>query len=342
MKKFTEIGQFRQVVSGVRSHHDYKGRDENGDVIYMHDTPYPVIRFRGTVKNHGTNAGIAKYADGHYEFQSRENKLSLNADNAGFMNNLSHKPYERLFDGIEFTDHCVIYGEWCGKGIQSKVAITELDKMFIIFAVRIDDVYQDMKNYQHLKMEEHRIYNILQFPHYYIDIDFNYPELSQNKIVEMTLAVEDECPVGKYFGISGIGEGIVFEGFDSEGNRYIFKSKGVKHAGTSKVKTMRVVDDEKINKLIALADQVTPVWRLNQMLVESCNLNNGGCIDRQYLSTYIKMVVDDVIKEESDVLAEAEVTIKDLGRYISTTARNYFFEQEKLADFGSSLDNSNE
>jgi hypothetical protein len=31
--------------------------------------------------------------------------------------------------------------------------------------------------------------------------------LVQNKLLELVLAIEAECPVGKYFGFSGIGEG---------------------------------------------------------------------------------------------------------------------------------------
>ena len=341
MKKFTEIGQFGQMIGNIRSHHDYHGKDENGDNIYLHQTPYPAIRFRATVKNHGTNAGIALYKDGHYEFQSRENQLSLEKDNAGFMREMSAKPYQKLFDGIEFNDHCIIYGEWIGKGVQGKVAIAELSKRFIIFAVRIDDVYQDMENYKHLQDNDNDIYNILQFPHWYFDIDFNHPELMQNAIIEKTLEVEDECPVAKYFGISGIGEGIVIEGFDKDGNRYIAKSKGVKHAN-SKVKVMRVVDNDKINALMELADKVTPSWRLDQMFTDANNLMNGGLIDRKNLGNYIKMVIADVQKEETDVITEAGYEIKDIGKYISDIAKNFFFEQEKLSIFGESLDNSNE
>ena len=72
---------------------------------------------------------------------------------------------------------------------------------------------------------------------YTIDIDFNHPELSQNKIVEYTLEVEEECPVAKEFGFSGIGEGIVFSYSDDE-HSYTFKSKGIKHQ-KSKVKTVK-------------------------------------------------------------------------------------------------------
>ena len=340
MKKFTEIGQFGQMIGNIRSSHDYHGKDENGDNIYQHQTPYPTIKFRATCKIHGTNAGIAKYKDGHYEFQSKEKQLSLEEDNAGFMSEMINKPYQKLFDGIEFNDHCVIYGEWAGKKVQGKVAIAELSKRFIIFAVRIDNIYQDMENYQHLKDNEQDIYNILQFPHWYFDIDMNHPELMQNVIIEKTLEVEDECPVANYFGVKGLGEGIVLSHIDGNTN-HSFKSKGLKHSN-SKVKVMRVVDNDKINALMELADKVTPSWRLDQFFTDANNLMNGGQIDRMNMGTYIKMVIADVQKEEMDVITEAGYEIKDLGKYISDIAKNFFFEQEKLSIFGESLDNSNE
>ena len=52
----------------------------------------------------------------------------------------------------------------------------------------------------YLRNHEHKIYNIEDYETYEIEIDFNYPQLAQNKIIEMTIAVEDECPVGKAFG----------------------------------------------------------------------------------------------------------------------------------------------
>jgi hypothetical protein len=53
MLKFTEIGQLRNVIKEVRTNHDYQGKDENGDAIYAHESPYPTLTFRGTVKMHG-------------------------------------------------------------------------------------------------------------------------------------------------------------------------------------------------------------------------------------------------------------------------------------------------
>ncbi len=46
MKKFPSIEQFRHAVRAVRDRASFNG------------TPVPTLRFRGTVKLHGTNAGI--------------------------------------------------------------------------------------------------------------------------------------------------------------------------------------------------------------------------------------------------------------------------------------------
>ncbi|MFW5847309.1 MAG: RNA ligase family protein [bacterium] len=328
MKKFTDIGQFRNVVKGVKSHHDYQGKDENGKSIYLHKSKYPTLSFRGTVKTHGTNGAICKYADGSYVFQSRENELSFMHDNSYFMNEMQTKNYKKLFDGIEFDEYCCIYGEWVGKGIQKNVAVSELPHTFIIFAMRIDGEYVDIAEYPQLRLPEDKIYNTLDFPHWDIEIDFNEPEVALEKIVDMVQEVENQCPVGKYFGVEGIGEGIVFE-YNKDNVRYIFKAKGEKHAGKSKVKKIKKGQDpETIRKLKEVANKVTPVWRLNQMLTETCDLNNGGYIDRTKLGDYLRNLVQDVIKEDLDIITDAGYTVKDVAKYISEIGRLYFFEQE--------------
>lgn len=331
MEKFTNIKQFRNVIREVKTNHDYVGSDENNNPIYKHTTPYPVLTFRGTVKLHGTNAGITatKTADGiEYQFQSRENILSLEEDNAGFMRYMINCDYQSLFNDIDFNKTCVIYGEWAGKGIQKKMAINQLDKFMMVFAIRIDGEYVDLDNYRFVKNESQRIYNILDFPYFTIDIDFNKPELYQNKLIDMMLDVENECPVGKQLGVIGLGEGIVFEAFHpTTGKRYIFKVKGEKHSN-SKVKKLKPVDNELINKSMGIAEQVTPSWRLEQMMNLACDTINGGFIDRKHLGTYLKMVIADVKKEDMDIINEAGLELKDVSKYISKIAKEYFFEQE--------------
>jgi len=320
MKKFTEIGQFRQVVREVRSHCDYQGRDENDGAIYGHTKLYPTLKFRGTPKLHGTNAAIVKYDDGRYEFQSRSNVLRLEADNAGFMREMSQKNYQKLFNNIDFNTSCAIFGEWCGKGIQKSVAIAELPKRFVVFGVKVDDVYQDMQNFDNIKIEDELIFNILQFPKFELEIDFNSPELIQNKLVELTEAVEKQCPVGKYFGIEGIGEGIVWEYLD-ENERYIFKVKGEKHQN-SKVKTLTTVDVEAVENINAFVEYSVTENRMKQGIDKMIEM--GLPLEPKTTGDYLRWVYNDVIKEESDTMEENGIDPKKIGSAISAKARVFW------------------
>ena len=141
MKKYPSINQFRNIVRTVRDNHDYQGKDEQGNPISRHISPYPKLMFKGTVKLHGTNAAVVLYKDGRIQYQSRERVLSLQQDNAGFMTYMSGLDLSKLFQGIPFEDYIVIYGEWCGGNIQKGVAITGLPKMFVIFDVVVDGVF---------------------------------------------------------------------------------------------------------------------------------------------------------------------------------------------------------
>ena len=319
-KSFTEIGQYRQVVREVKSHHDYSGRDQNGDAIYSHTSPYPTLRFRGTVKLHGTNSAVVKYGDGHYEFQSRERVLSLEEDNSGFMRNMMTKDYQSLFNGIEFNDYCAIYGEWCGQGIMKGVAISGLPKMFVIFGVKIDDNYKDIMDFFEVKNHEQGIYNILDFPNYSMTIDFNHPEIIQNTLVEFTENVEKECPVGKTLGVEGTGEGIVWECFNN-GHRYIFKVKGEKHQN-SKVKTLATVDTEAIANINSFIDYAVTENRLMQGVEKMKEM--GLPIEPKTTGDYLRWVYNDVIKEESDTMAANGIDPKKIGSAISAKARMFW------------------
>ena len=58
MIKFPSIEQFRNVIRHVKSKAQFVGKDENGDPVYDQSIPLPTLQFCGTVKLHGTNAGI--------------------------------------------------------------------------------------------------------------------------------------------------------------------------------------------------------------------------------------------------------------------------------------------
>lgn len=317
MKKFPSIEQFRSVIRVVKTQHDYQGKDENGEAIYQHLSNYPTLKFKGTVKLHGTNASVVRYKDGRTEYQSRERVLSLEQDNATFMMSMMPKNLDFLFSDIEFSDYCAVYGEWCGGNIQKGVAINGLPKMFVIFGIKVDDSWIELPSWKY--DNENGIYNILQFTTYDVEIDFNNPELIQNKLIEDTLSVEDECPVGKFFGVSGIGEGIVYK--CTTNPDLIFKSKGEKHS-VSKVKTLNAVDVEALAGIQEFVDSVVTENRLEQginylkeMGVEVIPKNTGE---------FLSWIVRDVLKEETDTIVANQFDMKKVKNAIVTKARIYF------------------
>lgn len=318
MIPFGSINQFRQVVREVKSHSDYAGKDENGDPIYKHTGDYPIITFKGTVKLHGTNAAIVKYKD-RIEYQSRERVLSLDADNCQFMATNSKKDLSDLFYGINFKEYIAFFGEWCGQGIQSGVGISSLPKMFVIFAINVDGAWIEGRERWD---NQQGIYHIDQFPTYTAEIDFNAPELIQNKLIALTEEVEKECPVAKHFGVSGIGEGIVWTATHND-HHYIFKVKGEKHS-VSKVKTLASVDVEQVESAKQFVESVVTENRLQQGI--QVLKERGIELDQKATGDYLRWVISDIAKEENDTIQENGLDVKKINPLISNKARVWFFK----------------
>jgi len=346
--KMPSIDQFRNVVSNINRAFNFIGLDDNGDGIYDVTLKKPVITFKGRTKCHGTNGGVSFNAKNGIWAQSKNDIITPQKDNAGFAFFVESK--ERFFDdlfrqiiiknSLELNDNTItIYGEWCGANIQKTVALVNLPKSFFIFGVKItphtenDEELKDKPAYWvdhfYLNHKDENIFNIDDFGVKSIEIDFNMPQLVQNELSEITLGVEKECPVALAFGHSGIGEGVVWSA-EYKGVVHRFKVKGDLHAGKSKVITLKKVDDAKINKIIELAEKVTPTWRLSQMLTEACDLMNGTTLDRGKMGDFIRLVINDIIKEDMDLLVEAGLEPKDIGKYVSDISRRYFFDQELI------------
>jgi hypothetical protein len=142
-----KIGQFRNTVRSVSNAIRYIGKDTDGQAIYDNLISLPTLDFIGTPKLHGTNASVCIRSDGEIWFQSRKNIITIDKDNAGFAVFACHKDKIKLWEKIskniqsklDLPDNIdiIIFGEWCGKGIQSGVAISELSKMFVIFGIDI-------------------------------------------------------------------------------------------------------------------------------------------------------------------------------------------------------------
>ena len=341
MIKFPSIEQFRTVVTNINRHYNYVGLDENGEAIYDHTLPKPVLTFKGTVKLHGTNAAVCYNKDGGFWAQSRENIITVEKDNAGFaffaQSNLgSFMALMNIVHNREKIDSSkntvTIYGEWCGGNIQKGVGITNLPKSFFIFGVKVTphtETEEELKanpaywvDYSGLEHTDRNIFNIDDYSIYSMDIDFNMPALVQNQLSELTIAVEEECPVAKAFGFSGIGEGIVWS-TEVKGIVHRFKVKGEKHS-SSKVKTLASVDVEKLEGIQKFVEYAVTESRFNQSLENT--FPNNEPIDVKKMGDVIRWVVNDVLKEEMDTMVANNIEPKDVNKYISTKVREMFFK----------------
>jgi hypothetical protein len=235
MVKYPSIEQFRTIIATVLRQFNFAGLDENGDAIYDTTKPKPTLTFKGTVKLHGTNAAVSYNTNGGLWAQSRENIITVEKDNAGFAffvesnKDVFNKVFREIQEqtNVSYEHNTVtVYGEWCGGNIQKGVGITNLPKSFFIFGVKISPIVADEEelktnpaywvDYSYLRAPEVNIFNIDDYQTWEMDIDFNMPQLVQNKLSELTLAVEEECPVAKAFGFSVWENNTAYE--DESGN----------------------------------------------------------------------------------------------------------------------------
>ena len=240
---YPSIEQYRSAIREVKHRAQYVRTEDDGTIVMDRLAVAPKLMYHGTVKLHGTNASVAQSeVDNTRWYQSRNNIIAVGSDNAGFAGYATSvsPAFDKIFAEIKEKspvsyDVAIVYGEWCGAGIQSGVALAQIGKkIFVVFNIKVgkrtedenytmwlpDDLVHDIIG---TKYEDSNIYSIGSFDHYEMEIDFNEPELYQNKLVEITEAIEKECPAGKYFGVSGIGEGD-FE-VTREGNNIICDAK---------------------------------------------------------------------------------------------------------------------
>lgn len=287
----------------------------------------PKLRYISSVKLHGTNSAIVKHIESNeYTFQSRNRIITIEKDNLGFAQFMSDKNYQVLFDIIEklhekkAEKHIAIFGEYAGLKIQSKVAISKLPRMFLIFAIRFDFEWLDLEKFKNVQNIDEKIYNMEQFERHYIDIDFKDPAKALEKISELTDKVNDECPVAKSLGEIGIGEGLVWTCLDNPTSRFWFKSKGEDHqvVASNNNKEKIAIEPDKIENVNKFVDNTLTENRLNQG-IEYLKENNLEIVIKN-IGIFIRWVVEDIIKEESDVVVESNLDEKMIKKEITTRA----------------------
>lgn len=327
MNKFTSIEALRHVVTHVRKYYDSKAMR------------YPIINFTGTVKLHGSNGGV-RIMNGDVRPQSRENMLSMQTDNFGFYA-FCHPLFDTFRELANKIGHndITIYGEWCGTGIQKNVALAQLPKHFVIVNawvskggdegqyIGINAITDKLTEDDIKSLNSMGIWFINQIPTYDITIDFHDPQKAADEITELTLAVEQECPWGKFRGVSGIGEGIVWVATHTPyDTRVWFKSKGVLHKGAGdkadKVAKKLYATPEQVEGTNRLLDLILPEWRLEQGY--NYVVDAVGTPTSRDTGTFLKWIHADVLKEETDRITANGLTWKDVVGHVSKRAKAYF------------------
>jgi predicted RNase H-related nuclease YkuK (DUF458 family) len=347
--RFSDIGQFRAIIKTVNDSAEY------------HQAPRPKLHFNGTVKLHGTNASIV-YDGANIVPQSRERVLTLESDNLGFAAyvHLHRSELTQLARAatdiavraslLSAGDKVVVFGEWCGKGINKGVAINQLEKMFVVFSVQLfnqagqrtfkfpPSMLRELHSLTD-ELEAARIFHVHSFQTWDIDIDFANPLAVQNQLVEWTQAVENECPVAKHFGVSGVGEGIVWTctspwvipGTDGDRSIYTggfqFKVKGAKHSDT-KTTNLAPVDIERIAKVKELAESLVTEYRLQKALDVVLAARQATEPDvRLDISPFLKWITSDIVKEDVDTILGNGFEIKEVNTNVSRIARDWFLDK---------------
>jgi len=339
MKKFTHIEAFHQVARAVAK--------VNGDpqIPDRHKVWGPVL-FRGTVKIHGTNAGVALTSDAIVP-QSRSRELALGDDNLGWAQFVSGEDQKQAIreieavirkeQGINPEDKLTLFGEWCGPGIQKGCGIHQVpQKMWVLFAVVLGD--GDDARYLNAipeigdKYAAASIYSILDGgPKWELTVDFNDRaslEAAAERATELTAEVERQCPWAARFGAEGIGEGIVWTPMgDHWGDtRLFFKTKGILHkqASPREGKTQIRVDPSMRASAQEFVDSMLDEDRLQQGV--DFLREQGMALEPRSIGEFLKWISQDVQREGASDLEVSGLEWKVVSKAVSNTARNWFLK----------------
>ena len=291
------------------------------------------VTYRGKVKLHGSNAAVQCHPDGQVIPQSRTTELSETNDLAGFAKwVLANKSKWETLGGF------VVFGEWCGPGIQKGVAVNQIpNKCFAVFAARHlspgdDTLITDPVILQ--RMVE-GIPDTYVLPWHGESITVNWTA-SDAELAAVTAdinarveAVEKCDPwVEATFGVKGTGEGIVFYpmGAEHQGNECFgnlcFKAKGEKHR-VMRSEVAAQVSAEVVQGIDQFVAMVLTEARLEQ---GAAAVAPGGTLafDKKLTGRFVDWVKADVQKEAQDELTAAGLDWEQVQKPLTAKARQWY------------------
>ena len=356
--RFPKISAFKGIRKYVRRHATKINNALAGELVEAEDdyltlsAPLPIIEYEGTVKLHGTNAGVRFDKDGKLQIQSRNRLVTPQNDNAGFaafcQDQMTLEEWHAIFrhqcmfnskyDGTSPGDPepldffgLTLFGEWCGGNIQKSVAICELPKMFVIFGAlygnRLENSYSN--GWEPLSQTADwpkGIYSIWPFKKYKVTIDFGSNTGAAEYMQEVTLAVDEECPVASELGIKGTGEGIVWKPVDANlarNENLWFKTKGTSHTEHKVCQNPIEVDHDEISRVEEFIRCFVTEARLLKGIDYLKEMNYE--ISKKSTGPLIKWVVNDLFEEEGDEMSDRKLNRKILQGLSSKFTRIWYF-----------------
>lgn len=286
--------------------------------LATYDVVIDSATYHAKVKLHGTNAGVNIAPDGEVRAQSRSRLLNGGQnDNMGFAAWVEAR-YESWARLAYLDFQVTVFGEWCGQGIQKKVAISDIGKkIFAVFSIQIGDkMWVDPTEIEAslgLAFPDGLPDDIFVLPWYGEKIEITFRDQASvtraaEHMEETVAEVERMDPwVKEVFDVEGIGEGLVYYPVSMAGpvnqvetlvidrdrlSDLMFKAKGEKHQ-VIKSKKLVVVDEAVTKSVNEFVDVVVTDARLEQGFVEGVD----STLDNKMIGRYIGWIAKDVKKD---------------------------------------------
>lgn len=310
-------------------------------------TPFPLCaKYRGTIKLHGTNATLIFRGNNRTAptFQSRNRIITLLSDNYGTVAHLSGagivatlaNEIMRIHGSRSFTE-LMIAGELCGEGVQRGVAIACMERFFCVFAIRIDGVWVDMAQYVSVAVPERRVYNIMNYRTWEVEINLAGETTEVYKrMMAYTREVGKRCPFAEQFvdakgaAIAGLGEGIVWTLIPEERHDVSVKTKLVNFktkaeafltVGRAPRVPLQAGESERAAQFVEYA---VGKRRLEQGVEYMREM--GKTVEKKSVGEFVKWVAQDAVREEKATMEEMGADEKIVRKLVAGKARQYWFE----------------
>lgn len=312
------------------------------------------IHYKGKIKLHGNNGGVViREEEGEFivEAQSRNQMLGpkYGGDLAGFAKwTAEHDKFfihlrKAIKDVFPQAKKTVVFGEWCGTGIQRNVAICNINKkIFAVFSILVDEgLISDPDLIAKFFPQE--LPDTLHIIPWLVSaecgkfITLNYDneaqlELEAFKINSLINQIDSLDPwVKEVFGVSGPGEGVVWYPVSLQTEDVIsvhhfgkltFKTKGTTHAVVKQEKPA-IIKVEVSPSVTHFVSKFVTNGRGEQAISKVAGDEKPS---KSHIGRIVQWLVADVKKESEADLQASGLTWKQVEKEVNTASRKWILE----------------